>query len=105
MHKITFGLRFRYSSVHCLFAESVTAIRLQLIHGMTEGVLNALLDSLLSARMITTEENSMISQQMLHTEEKVRRLVDTVWRKNGRAFYIMLSKLCRIDIHLYRKCM
>ncbi|XP_056313606.1 caspase-22 [Danio aesculapii] len=76
-------------------------LRIPLIKGLSERVINGLLDDLQQNRVFGEEEIEDIQQKMKTRTDQARHVIDDVKRKGVKASEIMLTCLKTRDAHLY----
>uniref|UniRef100_A0A4W6DXJ2 CARD domain-containing protein n=1 Tax=Lates calcarifer TaxID=8187 RepID=A0A4W6DXJ2_LATCA len=80
--------------------DKLNSVRRQFIKGVTEPVLNQLLDKLLECKIINDEE--MESAKVRNTD-KARDVIDTVRKKGAKASSVLIAALCEVDPCLFRE--
>uniref|UniRef100_A0A3Q0RKG5 CARD domain-containing protein n=1 Tax=Amphilophus citrinellus TaxID=61819 RepID=A0A3Q0RKG5_AMPCI len=68
---------------------------------VNEPVLNRLLDKLLEQRVITYEEMELVRSKS--RADKVRDVIDMVYRKGNAAKSVLIASLCEADPYLSRE--
>ncbi|XP_073808219.1 caspase-22 [Danio rerio] len=76
-------------------------LRPDLIKGLSERVINGLLDDLQQKRVFGEEEIEVIQHRMKTRADQARHVIDDVKRKGVKASEIMLASLKTRDPHLY----
>lgn len=90
-----------YLQTNFLLDELLENLRIPLIKGLSERVINGLLDDLQEKRVFGEEEIEDIQQKMKTRTDQARHVIDGVKRKGVKASEIMLTCLKTRDCHLY----
>uniref|UniRef100_A0A8C9YCP2 CARD domain-containing protein n=1 Tax=Sander lucioperca TaxID=283035 RepID=A0A8C9YCP2_SANLU len=76
-------------------------VRTQFVNGVTEPVLNQLLDKLLQVEVINDAEMEWIKPKL--RADKARDVIDTVRRKGAKASSVLTAALCQLDPFLSKE--